>query len=66
MQREGLLLSLLDTKSSPYSLGNRTPYYFPLDLEQGEEGAEEREAVNKAERIRQQWVLTEGTEVPLR
>lgn len=42
MQREGLMLSLLNIKSSPHSLGNRAPCYFLLGLEQGEEGAEER------------------------
>lgn len=42
MQREGLMLSLLNIRSSPHSLGNRAPCYFPLEPEQGEEGAEEQ------------------------
>lgn len=60
-----MLLFLFNIKSSPHSLDNRTPCYFPLDPEQGEEGAEEREAVNQADRTRWQWVPTEGTGVPL-
>lgn len=56
VQKAGLQLSLLNIKSSPHSLDNRTPCYFPLDLEQGEEGAKEQEAANKAERTRWQWV----------